>query len=160
MPLRRPVVLAVFLAVFAVLATAGASTAFGQQVGRSRVYRVSLQNLELRLADVASIAPAGSVTVRPGGSTAELRLGLGDFDVASEDFRFRFRQSGYQKAAIVPAFCPVGWFHLHLGSVPCPREGLAACTTICWAHPDCSATLSWIAYAGLCQDSCNCDPDF
>lgn len=148
MPIRRFVALAV-------LSTLCASIGLGQEVRRSRVYRVSLQNLELHFADVTSLAP-GSVTVRPGASTAELRLGLESFDVASETFR----QSGFRKAAIVPAFCPVGWWHLHLGAAPCPREALAACTTICWAHPDCSATLSWTAYAGLCQDSCNCDPDF
>jgi hypothetical protein len=134
----------------------GASTALGQQIGKSRVRRVSLENVELHLADVASAAPSGSVTVHRGSSFAEVRLGLADFDVASETFR----QSGYTKAAAVPAFCPVGWWHMHLGAAPCPREALAACTTICWAHPDCGATLSWTAFAGLCQDSCNCDPDF
>jgi hypothetical protein len=152
MPVRRPVVLGVFLAALVALCP---STSLAQKVGRSRVLRVSLENVELHLADVTSIAPAGSVTVRPGASTAELRLGLAEFDVASEDFR----QTGYRKAAALPAYCPVGWWHMHLGTVPCPREALAACTTICWAHPYCSATLSWTAFAGLCQDSCNCDPD-
>jgi len=136
-----------------------ASTALGQEVRRSKVYRMSLQNVELHLAELASMAPAGSITMRPGSSTAEVRFGqaglrLADVDMVSEDFR----QSGFQKANI-GAHCPVGWYHLHLGSAPCPREAPATCGTICFAHPLCSATLSWRAYTGVCQDACNCDPE-
>jgi hypothetical protein len=159
MPIRRPAALVGLLLVF-IVGFLCASTGLGQEVRRSKVYRMSLETVELHLADLASIAPAGSITIRPGSSTAEVRFGLrlADVDVAAEDFR-DFRQSGFQKAAAMPAYCPIGWFHLHLGSVPCPREAAAACATICFAHPMCSATLSWIAYTGVCQDTCKCDPE-
>jgi hypothetical protein len=130
-----------------------ASTGLGQSIGKSKVYRVSLEKVELYLDTAAATGVPGSVTARPGLAKAELRLGLADMQLASEELRMM----GYAKAAIVPAFCPVGWYHMHLGG--CPREALAACTTICWAHPDCGATMSWTPGRLLCTDECNCFPD-
>jgi hypothetical protein len=149
MRLRRPILLAGALVVLA------ASPAFGQKIsiGKSKVYRVSVENVELYLATAASASVPGSITARPGLAKAELRLGLEDMNAASEELRY----SGYVQAAIVPGFCPVGWFHMHLGG--CPREAFAACTAICWAHPQCGATMSWTPGWPVCTDECNCFPD-
>jgi hypothetical protein len=150
MPLRRSAALAGLFLLLCV------STGFGQEVRRSKVYRMSLEKVELRLTELTSLAPAGSITMHAGNPVAEIRFGLhlAELDMASEEFR----QYGFQNANI-GAHCPVGWYHLHLGSAPCPREAPAACGTICFAHPLCSATLSWRAYTGICQDQCNCDPE-
>jgi len=147
MRLRRSLVLASVLVVLC------GSNSLAQSVGKSKVYRVSVEKVELYLETAGSLGLAGSITARPGLAKAELRLGLGDMNLAAEEIRM----AGYTKAAIVPAFCPVGWFHMHLGG--CPREAFAACTAICWAHPDCGATMSWTPGALLCTDECNCFPD-
>ena len=132
-----------------------ASLLLGQEDKRSRVYRIYPQQVELYLT-TPTIAPSGSVSLSPNSPMAELRLGLEGFQLASQAFA---ETSGLQRASAMPARCPYGWWHLHLGAVPCPREALAACTAICWAHEFCGATLSWVIYTGLCQDSCECYPD-
>ena len=151
MRLHRPILLVGALAVLA------ASPAFGQKIsiGKSKVYRVSVEKVELYLEAASAARIAGSVTARRGLSKAELRLGLKDMNVAVEDFRM----SGYARAGYTPASitCPAGWFHMHLGG--CPAEPFAACTAICWAHPDCGATLAWTPGRFLCSDECDCFPD-
>jgi hypothetical protein len=149
MPLRRSVVLAGLLVLL------GASPAFGQRIGigKSKVYRISVEKVELYLEAASSTGTPGSITARRGLAKAELRLGLEDMNVAAEEFRL----SGYTPVAALPASCPAGWFHIHLGG--CPVEAFAACTAICWAHPDCGATLAWTPGRYLCSDECDCFPD-
>jgi hypothetical protein len=133
-----------------------ASATLGQEVRRSKVYRVSLDQVELYLTTASAIAPSGSVSLSPGAATAAFRLAFSDLQFVSESFR---EDSGLVRAAAMPSRCPFGWWHLHLGNVPCPREPLAACTALCWTHDFCGATLSWRSGGGLCQDSCECYPD-
>jgi len=151
MTLRRAVAPAVLLLALS------SSPALGQKlsIGKSKMFRVSVEKVELYLEAASAARIAGSVTARRGLSKAELRLGLEDMNMAAEDFRM----SGYARAGYTPASitCPAGWFHMHLGG--CPVEPFAACTAICWAHPDCGATLAWIPGRFLCSDECDCFAD-
>jgi hypothetical protein len=137
-----------------------ASVTAGQEArrSRSRVYRVYPEQVELYLTTASLVSPAGFIRMSPDAQTAEIRLGLEQLQFESETFaeRAAFRQA---HAGDMPAYCPIGWWHLHLGTVPCPREPFGACTAICWAHPMCGATMSWTAGSGLCQDTCECYPD-
>jgi hypothetical protein len=95
-------------------------------------------------------------------------------DPQAPNFSLVFRHQGVERAVfgrrrypdqIEPAMyagsgCPAGWFHVHLSTV-CPVEGAAACGAVCFAQPNCGATLSWISYRipPVCQDMCKCDPE-
>jgi hypothetical protein len=68
--------------------------------------------------------------------------------------------SSFELANYAGTGCPAGWFHIHVSTV-CPVEGAAACGAVCFAQPNCGATLSWISFAipPVCQDMCKCDPE-
>lgn len=99
-----------------------------------------------------------------GTRPAEFTLGLpacalsGGFPLVASDRKLLEGPEPVERESAFGATgCPVGWFHIHWGATPCPREGIGVCFALCAAKPNCRGRISWTAGSYTCEDWCQCN---